>query len=354
MLNNLQFRKPENGAEWDQLVLTLPNYSFLNSCARYEYLEGIGSNSFRYLICVDDKFKGIVAGNIGYSRIFGKFLECKHSPMVNEESEALWQEVITFCKRLAADNGCFMVRMSPLYTNNKILEDIYQKNRAVKAPTHNIDALISQYFDMKKGEEELRHDMTDSTRNNINKLTKNPDISVKVFNDDSQFEIFRDFHEQTRKKKGYADKPADMLLEELRVQVNHNMCYMIVGYFKNKPISIWQCTVFGKYMHVYQAGSDTEFREKNIRITYLLFWESVKLAKELNCEILDLFGGMVPVNYRGKNHPWVGVDSFKESLGGKKITYMHTRDIPINQFKYSCYYMYSWVRTTLKGYTIRW
>jgi lipid II:glycine glycyltransferase (peptidoglycan interpeptide bridge formation enzyme) len=354
MGNNIQFRKPLNNEEWDRLVLTLPNYSFLNSSARYEYLEKIKSNSFRYLVYEDDNFRGIIAGNIGNSRIFGKFLECKHSPLLNNDSEDLWEEVLSFCKKLASDNSCFMVRLSPLYLNNNILKKVYEENRGIKAPTHNIDALISQYFDMSKSEEELRHDMTDSTRNNINKLMKNPNISVKVFNDDSQFDIFRDFHEQTRKKKGYADKPAKLLLEELQVQVDHHMCYMIVGYFKDKPISVWQCTVFGKYMHIYQAGSDTEFREKNIRITYLLFWESVKLAKELQCEVLDLFGGMVPDNYKGRNHPWIGVDSFKESLGGKKITYMHTRDIPIEVVKYAFYYIYSYIRTTLKGYTIKW
>jgi hypothetical protein len=145
------------------------------------------------------------------------------------------------------------------------------------APVHNVDALISQYFDMTKSEDDLRHDMTDSTRNNINKLSKNPDISVKVFDDNSQFEIFRNFHEQTKKIKGYVDRPTNLLLKELQIQVDNHMCYMIVGYFKERPISIWQGTVFGKYMHIYQAGSDSEFREKNIRITYLCFGNQLNL-----------------------------------------------------------------------------
>lgn len=350
----LEFREVTNEQEWDQLVLTLPNYSFLNSSARYQYLKEVGGNTFRYLVYKNNEFKGIVAGNIGRSKIFGKFLECKHTPLLKDTNKADWSEILTFCKDLGRTNGCFMVRTSPLIESDSHLGEAYAENFVVEAPIQNIDALISQYFDMNKSEEDLRHDMSDSTRNNINKLSKNPDISVKVFDDNSQFEIFKNFHEQTKKNKGYTDRPAALLLKELQIQVDNHMCYMIVGYFKDRPISIWQCTVFGKYMHIYQAGSDTEFREKNIRVTYLLFWESVKLAKQLGLQVLDLFGGMTPPNYIGRKHPWSGVNSFKVSLGGKKMVYMHSRDFAIKRPMYFLYYIYSYLRTTLKGYTVKW
>ena len=351
---NLEFREVANEQEWNDLVLTLPVYSFLNSSARYKYLSEVGGKTFRYMIYKENEFQGIVAGNIGHSKIFGKFLECKHTPLLRNSNKAGWSEILTFCKELGRTNGCFMVRTSPLVEEDSALSEVYAENFAVEAPIQNIDAIVSQYFDLSKTEEELRHDMTDSTRNNINKLSKNPDISVKVFNDNSQFETFKIFHEQTKKNKGYVDRPAELLLKELQIQVDNNMCYMIVGYFQDRPISIWQCTVFGKYMHIYQAGSDTEFREKNIRVTYLLFWESTKLAKQLGLQVLDLFGGMTPPNYMGNKHPWRGVNSFKESLGGKKMVYMHSRDFAINKPMYLLYYMYSYIRTTLKGYTVKW
>ena len=353
-MSAIEFREVTNDQEWDEKVLSLPNYSFLNSSARYRYLSDSGSNTFRYYIYADGNFVGIVAGNIGHSKIFGRFLECKHSPLVQSSSKELWAEIMSFCKALGRKNGCFMVRLAPLVREDLALQEAYLVEQAVVAPIHNVDALISQYFDMTKSEEELRHDMTDSTRNNINKLSKNPDISVKIFDDNSQFEVFKNFHEQTKKIKGYVDRPAKLLLNELQTQVDSHMCYMIVGYFKDRPISIWQCTVFGKYMHIYQAGSDSEFREKNIRVTYLLFWESVKLAKELGCSVLDLFGGMTPPAYTGSKHPWRGVSSFKESLGGEKVVYLHSRDLPLNQPVYWLYYVYSYIRTTLKGYTIKW
>ena len=353
---NIEFIQRENDQLWDSNVKTLSNYSFLNSSARLSFLKEQDSELVDYSIMVDGNFAGVLTGSIGKSKIFGKYLEFKHSPTVKKEynGKEVWEYIFDFCRNIAEENNCFMYRVAPFYKENPALEAVYSDLRMAKAPVHNIDALVSQYFDLSKSEEDLRHDMSSSTRNNINKLLKNEDVSVKIFNDNSQFDIFREFHKQTKQLKGYVDKPAEVLLSELQEQVDNGMCYMVVGYFKNKPISVWQCTVFGKYMHIYQAGSDTEFREKNVRITYLLFWECVKLAKELGCEVLDLFGGMVPENYIGDNHPWNGVNGFKTSLGGTKTTYMHPRDYAVKKLKYKAYYIYSKFREEQKGYTIDW
>lgn len=353
---NIEFVKKENNQEWEDLVFSLPNYSFLNSSARLDFVSESKKETLNYIIKIDGQNAGILNGFIGHSKIFGKFLELKHSPILKKEfnSEEAWNEIFGFIKDLGRENNCFMYRVAPLYKENPALMNVYNKLKMKEAPIHNVDALISQYFDLSKSEEELRSDMSSSTRNNINKLMKNEDISIKIVNDNSAFDIFRKFHDQTTKLKSYIDTPIDTLMLELQKQVDNGMCHMVVGYYQNKPISIWQCTVYGKYMHIYQAGSDTEFRQKNVRITYLLFWESLKLAKELGCKTLDLFGGMVPENYQGDKHPWKGVNSFKESLGGSKTTYLHTRDYPLNKIKYMLYYYYSTLRVKMKGYTIKW
>lgn len=350
----LRFEIVDDDKKFDEIVLSMPNYSFLNSSFRYRYLVNNGINVFRYAVQKGGEIIGIINGSITSTKLFGKYMECKHSPILKEEDKDVWVEIVEFCKKLARENNCFMLRMSPQYIKNDELENVYKLSNAVKSPIQDIDAMITQYFDTSLPDEKLKHDMTDSTRNTINKLLKNADVSVKVFDDNSQFRVFENFHEQTMRKKGYRDKPTEMLLRELQIQVDNKACYMIVGYFQDKPISIWQCTHFGKYLHVYQAGSDTEFRDKNIRITYLLFWECIQLARRLGCRTLDLFGGMTPVGYKGKRHPWIGVNAFKESLGGYKVTYMHSRDISINIIKYIPFYIYSYIRTVLKGYPINW
>jgi hypothetical protein len=350
----LEFRLIEDDNLWDEYVLKLPIYSFLNSSARHRYNESVGAKSFRYAIFNKEQYLGIVLLSVGFSKIFGHFLECKHSPILLNSRVEYWEEILSFCRKVGKENNCFLVRFAPLYRENEELKNFYSKNSLIKAPIHNVDALISQQIDLRKDLEELRRDMNKTKRNLLNRLLKDENALVKVFTDDSQFEIFEDFHNQTTKLKGYRDKPVRLLLAELREQISKGMCYMLIGYYNSKPIGIWQCTVYGKHMHLYQAGTDTKFRDKNINISYLLFWEALKLGKELGCEVLDLFGGVVPMQYEGKKHPWKGVNDFKQSLGGQKVTYMHSRDYPLNKLKYYIYYIYSWLITTVKGYTIKW
>ncbi len=348
------FQDIEDDEKWDSYVMKLPEYSFLNSSARYQFNKALNDKSFRYAIFDGEKYCGIIIGSIGSSRLFGKFLECKHSPLFFEYTSEYMSDVKEFCRDIAIKNGCFLVRFSPLVQENSLLEEFYKTNGFVKAPIHNVDALVSQHVDLTKSMDELKHDMSSSRKNRLNKLLRDTSVEVKIFNDRSVFDIFRDFHSETVELKGYVDKPIDLLMKELDIQVEHGMCYMIVGYTDGIPVSIWQCSVYGKNMHLYQACSDTKYREKNMLMTTLLYWKTVELGKQLGCKVFDMFGGVVPEGYENKNHPWKGVGDFKESLGGKKITYMHSRDLPISKTKYSLYYLYSSIRTKAKGYTTNW
>jgi len=356
---DIQFRQPSTDEEFDRYVLQLSNYSFLLSSAKFNYSKDSGMDIFRYLVFDNEKFLGVVIGLIDGVKGFGKYMECKHNPILidglgDNERKGIYRSIFNKLIQIAREKNCFFVRISPLILDDEIYKGVCEDFKCSYAPIHPIDALISQYFDISKSEEDLRRDMSSSTRNNINKLLKNPDISIKIIRDKSAFDVFKDFYTQTKTYKGYRGKSEDSLLKEFEYQMKQNMLYFVVGYYKNKPIAIWQNTKFGKYMHVYQAGSNIDFRQKNIRITYLLFWETVKLCKSLGIEILDLFGGMTPEGYKGKKNPWQGVNDFKTSLGGKKITYIHSMDIPVEMLKYTIFHPYAKVRARIRGHTVNW
>ena len=356
---NLQFIEPTSDEQWDDRVLQLSQYSFLLSSARYHYIHDIFTINFRYLIFDGNRFLGIIEGFVDSIKIFGNYLECKHNPILidgldDNEKEDIYREIFRKLQSIAVEHNCFFVRISPLLEYDEIYDKVCLEFNGKFAPVHPQDALISQYFDITKNEEDLRHDMSSSTRNNINKLLKNPDISVKVITDNSVFDIFANFYNQTMQLKQYRGHSSSSLLKELQYQLDAGMLYFVVGYYQEKPIAIWQNTKFGKYMHVYQAGSDVNFRQKNVRITYLLFWDTVKLCKELGVEILDLFGGMLPENLENSSkNPWKGVNDFKMSLGGKKVTYTHPQDLPLKQY-YTLYLPYAKFRVELKNHTTDW
>lgn len=350
----LEFKEIEDNQVWDNYVFQMPEYSFLNSSARYEYNKKIGIETFRYAIFNGDIFRGVLTGNIGSSKLFGRFLEFKHSPLLIGFEEEEWKQVIKFAMQYTIDKKCFMFRFSPLVVENPRIEEIYKKYHFIKAPIHNVDALISQQIDLTKNIEDLKKDMSKTRRNLLNRLLENNDVSVKIHKDKSAFVPFEKFHDETVNFKGYVDKPTKLLMQELEIQQEKNMCYMVTAYYKGEPFSIWQNTVYGENMHLYQAGASTDFRLKNLIVTTLLYWKSLELGQSLGLKKYDLFGGVVPDMYENKRHPWRGVSEFKRSLGGRKVTYMHSRDYPINKVKYFAYYIYSTLRTRLKGHTTNW
>jgi len=350
----LTFKQIEDDNLWESYVFQMPNYSFLNSSARFLYNQKLGIEAFRIAIFKADILKGILTGNVGGSKLFGNFLDLKHSPLLIDASEDDWSQVMIFCKELAKKNNCFMFRFSPLLLENEILNDFYKRNGFLVAPIHNVDALISQQVDLTKSIEELKRDMNKTRRNLLNRLLENPEISVKITKGKEIFDDFARYHDETVKFKGYVDKPTKYLIHELETQQEKGMCYMVSAYYEGKPFSIWQNTVYGEHMHLYQAGASTDSRLNNLMVTTLLYWKSVELGKELGLKNYDLFGGVVPNSFENKKHPWRGVSEFKRSLGGQKVTYMHSRDYPMKKSVYYLYYIYSTIRTRLKGHTTKW
>ena len=156
------FREIEDDVKWDSYVKSLPEYSFLNSSARFRFNIEIGSKCFRFGIFDGDKFIGVITTAIYRSKLFGNFMDCKHSPLLREYTEEYMENVTNFCKDLAREHGCFMFRFSPLVEENDVLNKFYKSRGFFKAPIHNVDALISQHMDLNKSISHLgppgRHD----------------------------------------------------------------------------------------------------------------------------------------------------------------------------------------------------
>lgn len=89
-MSQLEFREITNEQEWNDLVLA-PNYSFLNSSARYQYLSEVGGHTFRYLI-YKDEFKVSLLEILVISKYLVKFLKCKHTPLLKNGNKADWSE----------------------------------------------------------------------------------------------------------------------------------------------------------------------------------------------------------------------------------------------------------------------
>ncbi len=350
-MNNLEFREIKDNKEWDQIVQSLPVYSFLNSSARYDYNNAVYPNSEKVAVFQGGQTIGIAPSYVVNGRL--KYLYTQHAPLLKTTAdfEKCLPEIINYYKDKARRNKCEYVEISPLVIETPEIKKTLAKTHAINAPIRNIDALITLHIDLTQTIDQLRTNLRDSTRYNINKITKDQDYQVKIFKDSNQMDLFFKFFADTMKVKGYKDKPRELFEREFNEYLKNDMLYWVVGYFKGQPIGIWQNVKYGKYFANYQAALDATFRKENMRIAYLLFYETLKLGKELGCEVLDMFGGMAPDNC--KKHPWLGVQSFKLGLGGKKITYAHVRDYPVTKGFIPSYAL-RYLATVRKGYTVKW
>lgn len=344
----MEIREIEDSVIWDSLVRSMPMYSFLNSSARFNYVKEYFKNGGRIAIYNDDTLIGVCNWYVIHSKI--PYIYTQHSPLVvkQEDSKEFLKTIITYLKTKAKQLKCAFIQLSPLTTDRNFLPDTEYK----LSPVANTDALITLHIDVTKSVEDLRMEMSSSCKNNVNKLTKDPNITTKIYNDDSQIELFLKLLKETQKDKNYYDKSDEMFKYELTQYAKAGMLYSTVGYLNNEPIGIRVNVKFGNVLTDYQASISSLAREKGIRIAYRLAYETMLLAKDLGCSYWDMFGGMTPEN--STDHPWKGVEEFKLSFGGSKITYAHPIDIPINKVLYPISYIYRKYRTEKAGFTIDW
>jgi lipid II:glycine glycyltransferase (peptidoglycan interpeptide bridge formation enzyme) len=350
--------------KWDQIATSFSNHSFLNSKARHLHNLDNKVYSDAFLVKEGENCLAFVNYHIQDSK-WGNYLYCQNSPLLKdaiseEKLNKIFNLINEELKKRARDHKCFLARISPFVKKGsqnsyEIVKSSIQncKTRLIEAPTPPIDALISQYIPLDRSEDKILKDMRSSTRYNIRKTGRAKHLEVKATHGKEDLDTFIKLHEQTRELKGYIGKPLDKLKDELELYAKHDMLYTLTGYYEDKPIGSWILLRYGNLLSNYQAGLDTKFRKKNVRINYLLFWEAVKLGKKEGIQYLDLFGGMKPEDCSDK-HPWSGISNFKQGFGGKTVSYIHPRDIVIKPILYWPNYIFNTLRYKRRGYCLKW
>ena len=82
-----------------------------------------------------------------------------------------------------------------------------------------------------------------------------------------------------------------------------------------------------------QSAADTEY--KKLPATVALLTTAIFDAKEQGITLFD-FWGIAPED-APDDHPWKGFTQFKQSFGGRPVSYAGTYDIIISPAKYRLY-----------------
>lgn len=202
-------------------------------------------------------------------------------------------------------------------------------------------------LDLEKTEEQLLKSMHSKTRYNI-KVANRYGVEVKEATNDKGFEIYLKLLFDTTKRQGFYLHTKKYHRDLWKTLKETDMPHIILASYQGKVISAFMLFKI-KDQLFYPYGSSLNIHRQVMAPT-LLMWESVKLAKKLNCKKFDMWGCLGLDAKEGDNG--FGFHRFKQGFGGDLFQYLGTYDLVIKPTLYYFYNLidkYRWVFLRFKA-----
>lgn len=133
--------------------------------------------------------------------------------------------------------------------------------------------------------------------------------------DHPKLRIFYQLFKHTGEKKGFWVPPRREL--EAKAVAFAKKSYLVLAKFGEDYVSGAFVIVNGNTAYYEHAAANALGRK--LLAQYLVVWETIKLAKEKGCQILDL-GGIADPRFKISRR-WQGLEVFKAKFGGEIVTY---------------------------------
>lgn len=191
------------------------------------------------------------------------------------------------------------------------------------------------YVDLTLSLENILAGMKPKTRYNIN-LAKRKNVKVEWSTSEKALKQFWKLNKETSKRNHFNSHGYEHYLNILKTKSNNpdNRAEIICAYKDGKPLSANLILFFNKTVYYLHGASGNE--DRNTMSTYLLHSKVIERAKKEGCELYDFWGI--------DQEKWPGVTRFKEGFGGRKKYYPLIYEIPLNNFYYKLYRLYSRIR----------
>lgn len=291
---------------WDAKNIELGG-SILQSWAWGEFQQSLGHKIHRFS---GDNF--ICFGAEIPLTMNKKYLYCPRGP-VGQTDLALAD-----LKKLENNRDLVFSRLEPFQAVNlpHAAKDIQ--------PAHN------WMLSLDKSEEELLIGMKPKTRYNIN-LAQRKGVVVR----ESSLEdllIFFELMMETASRNEFRLHPQNYYFQ-MWDHLAPQKLKLLLAFYQNVPVAGLLMSIYGSTATYLHGGSSQRF--KDAMAPYVLHWEGIRLAKNLECTTYD-FGGVAPVAHTEK-HEWAGITRFKKSFGGFEVNYPGAYDLIYSPIWYNVY-----------------
>jgi lipid II:glycine glycyltransferase (peptidoglycan interpeptide bridge formation enzyme) len=358
MQENLKITQVNDWQEWERLLLSSKEYSFLQAWQFGDLHNSMGNKVERLVLGYDSK-PVIMAQLIIIKAKRGKVMQSRHAPIFlpayeelpQEEQLLVVNEFLGKIREIAKAQRCDFIRLQALVKLDcdHVLLKLIQAAGYKRANIHNIDAEKTLLLDITKPEQELLQNMRKQTRYYVRKAEK-LGVSVSEYDDMQALDTFYKIHHDTtirQQFRSYSHKYyRDSFHYTNSIEGSKLKAKIFLAQYQGKQIAAAIIVFFGKKAFYSDGGSLSEFSK--IPASYLIQWQAIKAAKTLGCETYNFWGGVSPEK-EDKNYPWYGIDLFKRGFGGERQDYMHAHDLGLS-WKYNFTRLWERYERIKRGY----
>lgn len=271
------------------------------------------------------------------------------------------KEFLTYLRSYAQEHKLIFVKLEPNALSNL---ELGTWNLELISSSHPLFTPWNQVLDISLSEDDLLKDMHPKTRYNV-RLAEKKGVQVHEMTSDNGYQIFEKLYFETCARQKYhghtrayhqniwnilssvasrqssehnTDEPYKLSKQNqpstlnLTNLINLNS-HILVAFYKDVPLAAYQVWHFKDTLYYVYGGSSEEF--KNVMAANLLMWETIRLAKQLGCKTLDMWGSLPPT-FDTKD-PWAGFTKFKQGYGTKFVQYVGSYDLVVHPLFYKLY-----------------
>lgn len=318
--HEVSIRVIEDKGTWELFALTHGPYALFQSWNWYETLQTLRANVTAYGVYIQDVLVAIFLTHIVKARR-GSFVHLRHGPILSPQApEFVWTEIATFTKKLAIQNNCWFVRMSPQLQVGAQSENVRKSVHGIPASIHRMDGEYCWVLDLHATEEALLADMRKATRYEIRRAAKDG-VEIISSRDVKYLKEFDRLYKKTSDRHGFV--PHEGIREEFTIFSKRNQAMLYLGKYHNKVYASAIVLYYGQQA-IYHHGASIN---APVPVSAAVQWKAICEAKERGMNVYN-FWGIAPES--NTKHPWRGITVFKKGFGGHIIEYMHAFDIPVS------------------------
>ena len=325
----MEIKELNNQQEWDNFVMSLPDYTFVQSWDWGEINKTLEHEVSRWGFFEGERLIGICFAFIIKARR-GKILFVPHGPLFTEPSEGHFREALKFLQTKGKEHKCACLRVSPLLEDTLESKGWFKKLHFIDSPSimHAEDTWL---VDLHGNEEEVLMRMRKTTRNLIHRGQREG-VVIRQSQDLKDVDYLYQLQMEVVARNHFVPFSKRYLTSEMICFFNDNRAVLFLGRAQGEVTGAALIVFFGKYAYYYQSGS----KESKVPVNYVLQWEVILEAKKRGAQLYNMWG-IAPND--DSNHPWYGLSLFKKGFGGYSRKYLHAQDLPLSMRYWLTYFI---------------